>query len=220
MAKRKQQMARLEYFYSAHSSYTYLGSVEFMRIAREADCPIIHKPFDLRVATQTTGPGPISGRTPERKAYFYGREIERWAEWRNVTFMHGRFEAVRPAHHDNDMTLVNCMLIAGHELGFNMDQLAHCLLHGHWVDNADLADRETLVQLGEKVGVDPQVLLTEAITPKVQAIYQANTDEAIERSVFGAPTYFVDGDMFFGQDRLMMVERALKTPFKGTWPRD
>jgi len=212
-------MAKLEYFYSAHSSYTYLGSVELMKIARDANCQIIHKPFDLRVTTETTGPGPISGRTPERRAYFYGRDIERWAEWRDVTFMEGRYTAARPAHHDNDMTLVNCMLIAGQERELNMDQLAHCLLQGHWVDDADLADYDTLVQLGQKAGVDPQSLLDDAVLPEIKAIYQANTDEAIERSVFGAPTYFVDGDMFFGQDRLMMVEHALKTPFSGTWPR-
>ncbi len=207
-------MTKLEYFYSAHSSYSYFGSAELMRIADAANCPIIHKPFDLRKTTEVTGPGPISGRTPQRSAYFYGREMERWAQWRNIALM-----TTRPTHHDNDMTLVNCMLIAGQERGVNVDQLAHCLLQGHWVDDADLADSETLIEIGKKAGIDPEPLLTDAALPEVQAIYDANTQEAIERSVFGAPTYFVDGDMFFGQDRLMMVERALTTPFEGTWPR-
>ena len=208
-------MSKLEYFYSAHSSYSYLGSAELMRIADAAGCRIIHRPFDLRITTEVTGPGPISGRTPERRAYFYGREMERWAEWRDIAFMNGR-----PTYHDNDTTLVNCMLIAGQERGLNVDQLAHCLLRGHWVDDADLADVETLKSLGKQAGINPEPLLADALTPAIQTIYQANTEEAIERSVFGAPTYFVDGDMFFGQDRLMMVERALKTPFSGAWPRD
>jgi 2-hydroxychromene-2-carboxylate isomerase len=51
----------------------------------------------------------------------------------------------------------------------------------------------------------------------VQRQYQANTDEAIRRSVFGSPTYFVDGDMFYGQDRLEMVERALAKPYARSW---
>ena len=50
------------------------------------------------------------------------------------------------------------------------------------------------------------------------AQYQANTEEAVARSVFGSPTHFVDGDMFYGQDRLHMVERALSKPYAGTWP--
>jgi len=207
-------MKKLEYFYSAHSSYSYFGSAELMRIAAAASCQIIHKPFDLRITTEVTGPGPISGRTPRRSAYFYGREMERWAQWRDIALMTGR-----PTHHDNDMTLVNCMLIAGQERGVNVDQLAHNLLRGHWVDDADLADGETLMQIGTKAGIDPEALLVDAVLPEIQAIYNANTKEAIERSVFGAPTYFVDGDMFFGQDRLMMVEHALATPFDGIWPR-
>ncbi len=206
-------MKKLEYFYSAHSSYSYFGSAELMRIAAAANCRIIHKPFDLRKTTEVTGPGPISGRTPQRSAYFYGREMERWAQWRNIELM-----TTRPTHHDNDMTLVNCMLIAGQERGLNVDQLAHELLQGHWVDDADLADGETLMQLGKNAGLDSEPLLVDAVLPEILAIYDANTQEAIERSVFGAPTYFVDGDMFFGQDRLMMVERALATPFEGTWP--
>jgi len=212
-------MVRLEYFYSAHSSYSYLGSGELMRIAGAANCQIIHRPFDLRKTTEITGPGPISGRTPQRRSYFYGREIERWAQWRDVVFKDGLYTATRPAHHDNDMTLVNCMLIAGHERGINIDHLSHCLLRAHWVDDADLADIETLKSVSKSANLDPEPLLVDAVSSKVQAIYQANTDDAIERSVFGAPTYFVDGDMFFGQDRLMMVEHALAKPFNGTWPR-
>ena len=53
-----------------------------------------------------------------------------------------------------------------------------------------------------------------AETPEINAVYEANTDEAIERSVFGSPTYFVDGDMFYGQDHLELVERALERPYK------
>jgi len=53
----------------------------------------------------------------------------------------------------------------------------------------------------------------------IQTIHKANTDEAMERSVFGSPTYFVNGDMFYGQDRLELVDRTLKKPFMGNWPK-
>ena len=64
------------------------------------------------------------------------------------------------------------------------------------------------------VVVDPAPLLDAALSDEVAQIYEANTEEAIERSVFGSPTYFIDGDMFYGQDRLEMVERALRQPYK------
>ena len=82
----------------------------------------------------------------------------------------------------------------------------------------DLAERDTLARLGAQAGLDAAPLLDAALSSDVQAAYQANTQEAIRRSVFGSPTYFVDGDMFYGQDHLEMVARALKRPFAGDWP--
>ncbi len=156
----------------------------------------------------------VSKRAPERRSYFFGREIARWAEFRSAPVMHGF-----PTHHDNDITLPNGMLIAGLLQGVNIDRLAHCLLEAHWRDDADLADSETLTRLGKTSGVDPAPLLEAALSPETQAVYASNTEEAINRSVFGSPTYFVDGDMFYGQDHLQMVERALQQPFAGRWPR-
>ena len=111
------------------------------------------------------------------------------------------------------------MIIAGIQQGLNVDLLAHAMLEAHWRDDADLADRDTLTKLSRAVDIAPEPLLEAALTAEIQAQYAANTDEAVARSVFGSPTYFVDGDMFYGQDRLELVERALQTPFAGKWPR-
>lgn len=110
------------------------------------------------------------------------------------------------------------MLIAGLEQGLDIDQLAHAMLETHWRDDADLADAATLAALARRLGLDPEPLLRAATSPAVQATYEANTEEAIRRSVFGSPTYFVDGDMFYGQDHLAQVERALRQPYAGDWP--
>ncbi len=206
-------MADIEYFYSAHSAFAYFGSARLMEIARAADSRIIHKPMDLNRVVETNGPGWTGSLTPARYAYFFGREIERWAEARNAPVM-GR----RPTHHDNDMTLANGMLIAGINQGSDVNALAHAMLEAHWRDDADLADAKALARLGANAGLDPAPLLDAALSPEIRAVYEANTQEAIRRSVFGSPTYFVHGDMFYGQDRQEMVERTLKQPFAGTWP--
>ena len=72
-------MADIEYFYSAHSAFAYFGSARLMEIARAADSRIIHKPIDLNRVVEANGPGWTSSLTPARYAYFFGREIERWA---------------------------------------------------------------------------------------------------------------------------------------------
>jgi len=198
---------KLEYFYSAHSAFAYLGSATFMRIARDAGAEIIHRPMDLRkVVAAAKGPE-FTAYSDAHMAYFFGVEIDRWAAERGVPVM-----GHNPTHHANDLTLSNCLLIAASEQGEQVDPLAHAILEAHWRDDADFDDEDTLAGLCRSVDMMPEPLLAAARSPDVQAIYERNTTEAIERSVFGAPTYFVDGEMFYGQDRLEFVERALLRP--------
>jgi 2-hydroxychromene-2-carboxylate isomerase len=204
-------MAEIEYFYSAHSLYAYLGSRKLMEIAAAARRRIVHRPMDLRVVVARSGAVPFGQRSQAHKDYFFGREMERWAEQRGVKMMR-HF----PRHHANDITLPNCLLLAAIAAHVDVDALAHRLLEAHWVEDADLADEATLRGLADGLGLDGKALLAAAREPEVLAQYQANTDEAIARSVFGSPTYFVDGDMFYGQDRLEMVERALQRPYART----
>lgn len=202
-------MRRIEYFYSAHSAFAYLGSARLMEICRDHDCVLEHRPIDLRPVIHGVGGLPVNGRTRAHVDYFFGREIERWAEWRGVDIID-----YRPTHHDNPLDLPNGMLIAAAQQGANVDALAHAILQAHWRDDADLADAPTLAAVANTIDLDAAPLLEAALSAPVQQQHQVNTQEAIERSVFGSPTYILDGDMFYGQDHLEMLERALKQPFK------
>lgn len=206
-------MTVIEYFYSAHSAFAYIGSQLLMDIARAGGRRIEHRPMDLRAVIAAAGHDAHNNRTPQHRAYFSGREIERWAEARGVDILPW------PTHHANEIASSNGMLIAAILQGLDVDALAHRFLEAHWRDDADLADLATLEALTRDVGIDPKPLLDAVHSADVKAVYEKNTAEAIERSVFGSPTYFVDGDMFYGQDHLELVARALKTPFKGQWPR-
>ena len=207
-------MAVIEYFYAAHSAFAYLGSARFMEIAKAAGRTIEHRPNDLRRVVQEGGAVGFANRTAKHKAYFFGREIERWSEERQAPVMDGT-----PTYHSNDIELPNCMLIAGLLDGQNIDVLAHGMLEAHWRDDADLADEDALAKIASACGYQPAPLLDHARSDEAKRVYEENTQEAIARSVFGSPTYFIDGDMFYGQDRLEVMERALKTPYRGSWPR-
>jgi 2-hydroxychromene-2-carboxylate isomerase len=207
-------MREIEYFYSAHSAYAYLGSARFMAIAAEANRVIVHKPYELNKGVIGVGSTSTRSRPDNHRAYYFGREIERWAEYREAPVVSGM-----PTHHWNDMTIANCLIIAAGARGAEADALAHAMLQAHWRDDADLADEGTLKDLMRGAGLDAAALMNAARGADALASYEANTREAIERSVFGSPTYIVDGDMFYGQDHLEMVERALRQPFAGSWPR-
>lgn len=201
-------MAVIEYFYSTHSAFAYLGSARLMEIAAASGREIVHRPVDLGPVVSAARGLTFKERTPAHRAYFFGREIERWAEYRGCeTIDH------RPTHHDNSLALSSCMVIAAANQGWNANALAHAILEAHWRDDADHADPDTLASIARSVGIEPDPLRAAAAAADVRAQFDANTAEAIERSVFGSPTYFVDGDMFYGQDRLELIERALAEPF-------
>lgn len=206
-------MSDIEYFLSGHSAFAYLGSTRLTMIAEAAGASILYRPMDLNRVVEVVSFVPFSQRNTEHRNYFFKREIDRWSQIRDAPVL-----GFRPTYHDNDTRLSNGMLIAGLQQGVSIHDLVHAMLEGHWRYDVDLADRQTLVRLAGEVGIDPEPLLAAAMSEETQAIYEANTREAIERSVFGSPTYFVDGDMFYGQDHLEMVESALKKPFAGAWP--
>ena len=159
--------------------------------------------------------GATNSMTPARRAYFSRREIERWAAYRDMPIMRGI-----PTRHANDITLPNTMLIAAAEQGCDMDAFAFAMMQAHWRDDADLAHPATLARIARSVQLDPEPLLARAASADVGDIYERNTQAAIARPMCGSPTYVVGGDMFYGQDRLELVARALTEPFPDTWPRD
>jgi 2-hydroxychromene-2-carboxylate isomerase len=205
-------MSAIEYFYSAHSVFAYIGPARFRDIAETAGRRIAHRPVNLGPVVSAAHPQGFSDRSKAHRAYYFGREIERWAEYRDVPMKGGV-----PASHYNDMTLANSILVAADAHDTNADGLAFAMMRAHWRDHADLADRGTLAALAGECGLDAEALFAAAATPEVADRLTQNTAEAIERSVFGSPTYVVDGDMFYGQDHLELVERALKYPFARTW---
>ncbi len=197
-------MQSITYYYAAHSAFAYLGSSFLLRIAEETGSRIIHKPVALDRCVAAGGAPGFDQRSAAHVNYYFGHEINRWSEYRNAPVL-GRI----PTHHSKDVTLANGMLIAGIQAGQSIDALAHAFLEAHWRDDANLADRETLVKVASSVGLEPQALLDAAVKQDVLDVYESNTQEAIKLSVFGSPTYFVGDEMFYGQDRLEFVERKL-----------
>lgn len=201
-------MDPIEYFYAGYSGYAYLGSRRFMEIAKAAGRAIRHRPFDLRYLLDHNGSQPFDERSEAYGAYHFVRQIERWSEYRNMPVAR-----LNPTHHGNTIDPSNKMLIAAVELGHNIDQLSCIMMEQHWRYDVDLADLDTLQEIARLAGLDPAPLMERLDANSVQATYDANTAEAVKMGLLGSPTYIVDGDMFYGQDHLSFIERALDKPF-------
>lgn len=204
-------MPVIEYVYSAHSAFAYLGSAQLKRICDAHKVTLIHKPILLSPVVQQQGSRPFRARSQANVDYFFGREIERWAEYRQVPIIN-----FRPTFHDADYSLASGLILALGDSGPATDAMAHKLLEAHWRDDADLSDPDTLKKVTTDLGHDADELLARAGSDSVQEKLQANTAWAVEKSIFGSPTYLVDGDPFYGQDHLELVDRAITKPFAST----
>lgn len=204
-------MTELTYYYSAHSAFAYLGSARVMKLCKTHGLTLVHRPIPLSPVVEAQGSLPFRSRTQAHVDYFFGREIERWAEWRGVPVV--RF---RPTHHDADYALASGMILALGDRGPEVDAMAHALLEAHWRDDADLSDERALAALAERLGHDAGALMDRARSADVAAQYAQNAAAALAAHVMGSPTYVLGGEVFYGQDRLEMLERAVTQPFAAT----
>ncbi|MDN4589365.1 2-hydroxychromene-2-carboxylate isomerase [Xenophilus aerolatus] len=193
----------VDYFFAPHSPWTYLGHARFMAMADAAGATVRLKPMDLAQVFPASGGLPLAKRAPQRQAYRLV-ELERFARHLQLPLnLHPRFFPV-----DGNDAARLILAVEGADGTLAAMQLAGRVMAAVWADERDIADAEVLAELLLALGL-PASRLDAARTPLVQERYQAFTQEAIDTSVFGAPTYVVDGEMFWGQDRLDFVERAL-----------
>ena len=152
-------MVTLDYVYSAHSAYAYLGSRKLAEICAANDVTLVHRPVLLSPVVEAQGSLPFAARTQAHVDYFFGRDIERWAEFREVPIIN-----YRPTYHDADYRVATGMLTAAGPTGAEVAALAHAMLEAHWEDDVDLSDGSALKDIAARVGSDGDALV-EAVTP-------------------------------------------------------
>ena len=195
----------ITYFLTPQSPWTYLGHARLVALAKEQGAAIDIRPFDLGRVFSVSGGLPLSKRAPQRQSYRL-LEMARWAEHLQLPMN------VQPKFFPVSPDLAAKLIIAARtSLGADVAlDLAGAIMRALWAEEKNIADEDTLAQIADLIGLDGRMLLRSAATPGVQEQFDRNTDEAIAANVFGAPWYVVDGEAFWGQDRLAFVERALK----------
>ncbi|MEX0921620.1 MAG: 2-hydroxychromene-2-carboxylate isomerase [Rhodovibrionaceae bacterium] len=200
----------IEYFYSTRSSFAYLGHAEIVGLARKHGRRLIHRPMLLAIVVPGTGGLPFDRRHPARLAQAWD-DLQRWADFREIPI-----QRQDPKHHVGPLELPSGLVVAAqYEPGLGqdrLDRLAFEILAALWRDDRDIADPEVLRELCANAGLAAEAdrLLETALAEAAQAEIQNNSQEAVRRGIIGAPSYAVDGEIYFGQDRLDFVARALQ----------
>jgi 2-hydroxychromene-2-carboxylate isomerase len=192
-----------EYYFAPQSPYAYLGHARFVAIAKQYGVQVEVKPCDLGKIFSLSGGLPIAKRAPQRQAYRLV-ELQRWSEHLGVPLnLQPKFFPV-----SGDLA---AKLIIATRLAHGTDAalaLSGAVMRAVWAEDRNIADADTLVAIAGAGGYDGKELLKSAETASVQAEYDRCTDDAIAANVFGAPWFVIDGQGYWGQDRLDFVERA------------
>lgn len=192
----------IDYYFSPMSPWTYLGHARFMEIARTHNAAINPKPVDYGRIFPLSGGLPLAKRAAQRQAYRL-TELRRWRDYLGVPL------TIQPKYFPYDSRLAALTIIAAGDTDSAL-RLAAAILRGCWAEEKNMADENELSSVIRACGLDGTELLKRAMAPETASRFDAFTDEAIERQVFGAPTYVYRQELFWGQDRLDFLERALK----------
>ncbi len=195
----------VDYYLAPQSPWTYLGHQRFVDIVKTTGATVRVLPMDLGKVFPISGGLPLGKRAPQRQAYRLV-ELARFSKALNLPLnLHPKFFPVSgdPAakliiavnmHHGTEAALA----------------ITGAVLSAVWREERDIADTETLTSLLAEQQLDAACLAL-SLTPEVQAQYNAHTQSAIDLQVFGAPSYVINGELFWGQDRLDFVAQALNT---------
>ncbi|WEX09086.1 2-hydroxychromene-2-carboxylate isomerase [Chelativorans sp. AA-79] len=194
--------ATIDYYMTSVSPFTYLGHQTFRAIAHKHGAAVNVKPVNLGPVFDNSGALPLAQRPPVRQRY-RRIELQRVGDYRGLPIhVKPKFWPVDPALADH--TIV-ALVEAGHDPLSYMERV----LASVWANEEDIADPATLAVHLEAEGFDADAILEAAGKPKTAAIRDRNSQDAIAADAVGVPCWILDGEPFWGQDRLEYLDQAL-----------
>lgn len=195
----------IDYYFAPNSPWTYLGHQRFCEIAKAAGATVNVLPVDLGGKVFPVSGGlPLAKRAPQRQAYRLV-ELKRFSEFlKQPMNLQPAFFPVNPD--DAAKLIIAVDLADGSDAAL---RLTGRILRGVWVDQKNIADARDLAAMLVAEGL-PAKRLDESMSQAVHERYEADSQRAIDAGVFGAPSYVIDGEIFWGQDRLDFVQRRLQ----------
>jgi 2-hydroxychromene-2-carboxylate isomerase len=195
---------QVDYYFSLSSPWAYIGHRTFRELVATHALVVNHKPVVLPDLFSETGGLPLVKRHPVRQRYRM-LELQRWREKRGLKFR------LRPKFSPFNPRLADGVVIAALEAGLDPEPFLQRAFPAVWEDDLNLADAATVIGIAEQAGLPGKKLAERSEAADIEALYEQNRQDAIAADVFGSPVYVLDGEAFWGQDRLDLLADALKS---------
>src|SRR4051794_3338491 len=195
---------QVDYYFSFQSPWAYIGHDYFCQLVSTYDLKVNHKPVVLVDLFSETGGLPLMKRHPVRQCYRMV-ELQRWRDKRGLKFH------LQPANWPFNGRLADGGGIAAVETGPDSDRYLARGFAAVWEDQRSLADPATVAELPHEPGLPGKQLVERSAQEAISAAYEHNRQDALASDVFGSPAYVLDGEVFWGQDRIDLLGDALKS---------
>ena len=194
---------KLEFFYDCSSPWTYLAFTKIEDVARRHQADLIWKPILVGGVFNAVNPSVYESRTNpvKPKARYYGKDLQDWAAFYGIKIGN---PTVFPVNSVKAMRGAFVALEHG-----KISEYSRRVFESYWGDDRDISRDDVMRDIARAAGLDEREFFEKINSPEYKARLRANTEELIERGGFGSPTIFVNGAMFFGNDRLALVEWEL-----------
>ena len=195
---------QIDYYFSLQSPWAYIGHKVFVQLVSDYNLKVNYRPVLLVDLFSETGGLPLAKRHPVRQRYRM-IELQRWRDKRGLNFH------LQPENWPFNARLADGVVIAALEAGLDPDPYLQRAYPAVWEHQLNLADPAILVKLANGAGLPGDQLVARSATDAVGAAYEQNRQDALGSDVFGSPGYVLDGEAFWGQDRIELLDDALKS---------
>lgn len=194
----------VNYYHFLISPYSYLGINAFNALVSKHNLTVNYLPIAPTQVFSETGGVPPAQRHPSRQRQRMD-ELKRWSEHLGLKMN------LTPKHFPTDQTLGAQMVLAAGGASANPDagKLVNALITAVWAEEKDIADEAVLIAAADASGLSGADLLATAKSDEWASAYAKTTERAIAEGVFGSPTYQLGDELYWGQDRLDFLDRAL-----------
>jgi 2-hydroxychromene-2-carboxylate isomerase len=195
---------QVDYYFSFQSPWAYIGHKAFQEVAKTYGLKVNYKPVVLVDLFSETGGLPLMKRHPVRQRYRMV-ELQRWRDKRGLKFH------LQPENWPFNARLADGVVIAAVEAGLDPEPFMRRAFAAVWEDQLKMTDPAVLIKLADESGLPGKQLVERSGSEEISAAYEQNRQDALAADVFGSPVYVLDGEVFWGQDRIELLADALKS---------